>query len=260
MKMKQMMKRVLACTLAIVMLLTIAPIHAEAKTVALHKVYSQKQINDRIGVIRDYYYNKQKQLDTKTQKVFLYPDTFTITYYVHGKDLMFGYGVRGKTEYRLYFYNNQLVQMLVDAPGQSRKTYTQLYKKLEKIPYDEKVSEYMDFENYARKFMDRYSSPKNQILDDQAVVITKVSGNSIIYHKLAGFGGDGCMWTISKQAYKAKVSANVKIEDYSDDPMTPTYRNMKWLKKQVSSPYFGLAVSLDKKGNAVSKITVMYFP
>ena len=118
----------------------------------------------------------------------------------------------------------------------------------------------MDFECYARKFMDRYSSPQNQILDDQAVVITKVSGNTIIYHKLAGFGGDGCMWTISKQAYKAKVSANVKIEDYSDDPMTPTYRNMKWLKKQVSSPYFGLAVSLDKKGNAVSKITVMYFP
>ena len=69
--MKQIVKQFLLCTLTVAMILTIAPIHAEAKTVALHTVYSQKQISDRIGVIRDYYYNKPKQLRVTKQKIYL---------------------------------------------------------------------------------------------------------------------------------------------------------------------------------------------
>lgn len=257
--MKQIVKRFLLCTLTFAMILTIAPIHAEAKTVALHTVYSQKQISNRIGVIRDYYYNKPKQLRVTNQKIYLNTSTFTVSYYVHDKDLMFGYGVDGKTEYRMYFYNNQLIQLLVDAPGQSRKTYTQLYKKLETIFYDEHVAQYMKLENYARKAMDIYASSKRQILEGESVVITKVSKDTIVYHKVNFYGSDGCMWSIGKKAYKAKLSSNVKIEDYSYDPMEPTYRNVQWLKKRVSSPYLGLAVHLKKDGNKISKITTQYF-
>ena len=260
MKMKQTMKRLLACILVVAMFLTIAPIDAEAKTNALHTVFSQKQVNDRIGVIRDYYYNKPKQLTVRKQKVRLNSGTFTISYYIHDKDLMFGYGVNGKTEYRLYFYKNQLIQLLVDAPGKSRKTFTQLYKKLGHVFYDEDVYDYMNLENYARKEMDHYSSPKNQILEDQAIMITKVSGNTIVYHKLNCYGSDGGIGSIEKKAYKAKLKSNVTIEDCSDNPDTPTYRNLNWLKKQVSSPNLGLEVDLEKSGNMISKIRVMYFP
>ena len=260
MKMKQTMKRLLACTLAVAMLLSIAPIRAGAKTNVLHTVFSQKQVNDRIDVIRNYYYNKPKQLTVRQQKVRLNSGTFTISDYVHGKDLMFGYGVNGKTEYRLYFYKNQQIQLLVDAPGKSRKTFTQLYKKMEPGFDDEDLYVYMQLENYARKEMDNYSSPKNQILEDQAIMITKVSGNTIIYHKLNCYGPDGYIGSIEKKAYKAKLKSNVTIEDYSDNPYTPTYRNLSWLKKQVSSPNLGLEVDLKKDGNKISKIRVMYFP
>ena len=260
MKMKQTMKKLYICTLAVMMLVTMMPICTQAKTAALHTVFSQKQVNDRISEIRDYYYNKPKQLTIKKQKIRLDSGTCTISYYVHGKDLMFGYVLDGKTEYRMYFYKNQLIQMLVDAPGKTRKTYTQLYTELEHTFYDEAVLDYMMMENFARKAMDRYASPKKQILVDQPVVITGISGNWITYHKLAGYGSDGCMWSIGKTAYKAKLSSNVKIEDYSNDPMTPAYRNTKWLKKQVSEPNFGEAVCLTKRGNTVSKVTIIYFP
>ena len=260
MKMKQTMKRLLACTLAVVMLLTIAPIRAGAKTNASHAVFSQKQVNDRIKVIRNYYYNKPKQLTVRKQKVRLNSGTFTISYYIHDKDLMFGYGVNGKTEYRLYFYKNQLIQLLVDAPGKSRKTYTQYYNKIGNAPADEELYQYMRMENYARKVMDSFSSPKNQILEDQSIMITKVSGDTIVYHKLNCYGPDGCIGSIEKKAYKAKLKSNVRIADCSNDPDTPTYRNLSWLKNQVSSPELGLEVDLKKDGNKISQITVMYFP
>lgn len=260
MKMKQTMKRWLVYILAVAMIVALVPTRTEAKTCAQHTVFTKKQINERISTIRDFYYNKPKQLAIKKQNVSLYGDNFTISYYIHDKDLMFGYGVAGKTEYRLYFYKTQLIQLLVDEPGKPRKTYTQLYKKLETTFYDESLALYMDLENYARKKMESYSSPKNKILSREPVVITKVSGNTIVYHKLAGYGSDGCMWSIGATSYKAKVSSHVKIEDYSTNPVTPTYRSMNWLKKNVSSPYLGLAGVFEKSGKTVSNITIAYYP
>ena len=110
MKMKQTMKRWLAYILAVAMIVALVPTRTEAKTCAQHTVFSKKQINERISTIRDYYYNKPKQLTIKKQNVSLYGDNFTISYYIHDKDLMFGYGVDGKTEYRLYFYKTQLIR------------------------------------------------------------------------------------------------------------------------------------------------------
>lgn len=242
------------------MFVALIPTHAEAKTSALHTVFSEKQINERIREIRDYYYNKPKQLTIKKQKVVLGNEAFTISYYIHGKDLMFGYGSSGKKEYRLYFYKNQLIRLLVDASGKARKTYTQLYKKLEKTFYDAVLDQYMRLENYARKEMGSYYAAKKKILDKQSVIIAKISGNEITYHKVACYGSDGCMWSIDTTAYKAKVGSSVKIKDYSSDPMTATDRSLKWLKREVSSPYLGLMVDLAKKGNVVSKISVSYTP
>ena len=54
MKMKQTMKKLYICTLAVMMLVTMMPICTQAKTAALHTVFSQKQVNDRISEIQDY--------------------------------------------------------------------------------------------------------------------------------------------------------------------------------------------------------------
>ena len=159
----------------------------------------------------------------------------------------------------MYFYKDQLVRLLVDKPGKSRKTYEQLYKRLESTFYDDKVAQYMQFENYARKEME-YTTPKTeQILDNDIVLITGVTRDTIIYHKLNTYGSDGCLWSIDKKPYKAKLGSNVLIKDFSTNPYKGTKRNRQWIKSQTSGKYLGCAAALDKKGNLVSRIKAVYF-
>ena len=99
-----------------------------AETVAKHKIFSEKTIQKRIAEIKDYYYNQPKTL---TKKSIEYRDKYSdeavirFDYYLHGKDLMFAYGVetKQKTEYRLYFYKDQIIKVLIDKKGKKRQTH-----------------------------------------------------------------------------------------------------------------------------------------
>ena len=174
---------------------------------------------------------------------------------------MFAFGTAGKSEYRMYFYKNQLIRLLVDKSGQKRKTYEQLYKKLSTgVMYDESLAEYMSLENYGRELMESVSSPKNYVENSQTVVITKVSGDSIVYHKLYCYGPDGCIWSIGKKAYKAKITSNTRILDGSESPSNVVRRDRNWLKKRVSGFGIRYAVSLSGSGSTLSKIEGIYFP
>ena len=232
----------------------------QAKTTAKHTVYTEKQVERRIKKIQDYYYNKKNLLKVRNQKISLPSvEDCSVSYYIHGKDLMFGYGVSGKTEYRMYFYKNQLIRLLVDEPREDRKTYKQLYTKLTTSSYDENVNLYMMFENFARKQMEYASSKIKRIVTNGPILITKMSGKYIIYHKLNCYGADGAMWSIDKKVYKAKISSNTAILDSSENPDQSAKKNLAWLKKRVNGKYIGYAVYLSADGNVVSEIEGIYF-
>ena len=250
----------LTALLSIMMILPHDPVSIQAKTTAGHTVFSKKEVENRIKKIQDYYYNKKKSLKIRNQNICLSSGkNCKISYYIHGKDLMFGYGSSEKTEYRMYFYKNQLIRLLVDRPEKKRKTYQQLYKKLDTIAYDANLDQYMMFENYARKLMEYATAKTKKILTNQPVLITKVSGNDIIYHELNCYGSDGAMWSISKKTYKAKVNSKVIVLDGSNNPNRYDKQNMNWLKKRVSDNNIGYAVYLSAKGKTISKIEGIYF-
>lgn len=231
-------------------------------TVAHHKVYDTKTIDTRIDTIRDYYYNKADKL-SKTNATFTcwYGSknrSFKFTYYMHGKDLMFAYGTQGKNEFRLYFYNNQLIEMLVDEPGTDRKTFKQMYDQLESTWYDADLEFYMSMENHARRIIESTLSKTKKIVTNEMVIITKVSGSKIVYHKLYTYGSDGCLWTMDTKLYTASLSSNVKIEDYSSDPMNYTSRSKHWLYKSCKKS-LGCACGLEQKNGKINVITCPYW-
>ncbi|HEX3076833.1 MAG TPA: hypothetical protein VHQ24_08230 [Lachnospiraceae bacterium] len=228
-------------------------------TIAHHKVYSSKTISNRIETIRDYYYNKPSKLTTKSSSFTFIDKTYKFTYYLNGKDLMFAYGTQGKNEYRLYFYENQLIQMLVNKMGSShKKTYTQLYKKLETTWYEETLSFYMDMESYARRVVESTIPKTTKIVTDTDVIITQVYGSKITYHKLYAYGSDGCLWTMDPIPYTATLASNVKIEDYSGSPSEYKSRSVNWLK-DASKGFLGCACDLEEKKGKVSKIVCPYW-
>ena len=255
-------RRIATFVLALALLFASMPNVVQAAKVPDHTVFSKKQVDARIKTIQDYYYNKSRQLKTVKKTIEVdYGKKCNVIYYIHGKDLMFAFGTAGKSEYRMYFYKNQMIRLLVDKPGQKRKTYEQLYKKLSTgVMYDESLAEYMSLENYGRELMDSVSSPKNYVENSQTVVITKVSGDSIVYHKLYCYGPDGCIWSIGKKAYKAKITSNTKILDGSESPSNAVRRDKTWLKKRVSGFGMRYAVSLSGSGSTLSKIEGIYFP
>lgn len=254
-------EKILATLLVVIMILPLLkPALVQAKTVAKHTVFSEKQVEKRISKIQDFYYNKKDQLRIRNQKICLPSgEDCSVSYYIHGKDLMFGYGTSGKTEYRMYFYKDQLIRLLVDNPGKERKTYKQLYKKLKTAFYDKNVNQYMMFENFARKLMGDAASKAKKILTKQPMLITKVSGEYIIYHKLNCYGSDGSMWSIDKKAYKAKINTKTVVLDWSENPSKAEKQNLNWLKGCVSGTEIGCAVLLSANRNTVSKIEGMYF-
>jgi hypothetical protein len=248
---------------AIIVLALLTPIllskTAQAKMVAGHTVFTERVVEKRIAIIRDYYYNKMDKLLIRKQKMYTDDGVCTMNYYIHGTDLLFGYGTDGKKEYRLYFYQNQLVRMLVDQSGKSRKTYKQLYKKLPKTWSDSNLNAYMTMENYARKEMAYSIKKTNKIISKRIVLITRICGNTIIYHTLNGYGSDGYMWSIGKKAYKAKLSSAVRISDYSNSPLKSSRRTMAWLRSSVSAPSLGQTVYLSSDGAYVTKLQIPYF-
>lgn len=263
MKRKIMFKSFIAGLFAFaVMLIPAVNTEASQTKVAGHTVFSEKQIDARIKIIQKYYYNMPNKLTIRKQNIRTNGSVLKMKYYIHGKDLMFGFGIFGKTEYRLYFYKNQLVRMLVDKPGKSRKTYRQLYKRLENSDFslfNSTLSMYMVQEGRARIMMDYVNSKTKKILLNDMVVITKVSGNKIVYHKLDCYGPDGWIGSIGSRAYVAYLSSNVKIRDMSESPDWQVKRSVKWLKKKAEGSSIGWAANLYAKGNKITKIVCPYF-
>ena len=100
--------------------------YTKAETINGHKVYTKKLIEKkidekelikkRIDEIRYYYYKQPKKL-TKKKAVFYRSYTkeyIKFDYYLKGNDLLFAFGTSKGTEYRLYFYKNQLITMYID--------------------------------------------------------------------------------------------------------------------------------------------------
>lgn len=244
--------------LAIIVFLPHESVMARTKTVSGHTVFSENEIEKRIRKIKDYYYNNKKALKIRNRKIRLsFNEICNVSYYIHGKDLLFAYGVAGTTEYRMYFYKNQLIRLLVDENGKERKTYQQLYKKLDKVSYDEQVGEYMMFENYARKEMEYAMPIIEKIITNQSVVITKISGNYIVYHKLNIYGSSGALWSISKEVYKAKVSSTLQVLDGHMSPEKYKKHNLSWLKKEVLNGDVGGCWLYGKEG-IVDKIELYH--
>lgn len=240
--------------LAIIVLLPHESVLARTKTVSGHTIFSENEIEKRIRKIKDYYYNNQKALKIRNR----IKGGCNVTYYIHGKDLLFAYGVAGTTEYRMYFYKNQLIRLLVDENGKERKTYQQLYKKLGKV-YNKNVYEYMWLENYARQEM-AYTMPINEkVIKNETVLISKISGNYIIYHTFKSYDPYGELWSISKEAYKTKVSSKVQVLDRRMGPDKYEKHNLSWLKKQALNDGVGEGYLYGKEGR-VYKIELPYNP
>ena len=115
---------------------------AKAEIVANHEIFSNKTVESRVKKIQDYYYNNPKLLTVKTAIFYdwtLKDKDVKFNYYLKDKELMFAYGKGQGIEYRLYFYKNQLIRMVIDKKGEKRKTYTQLYKKLKHLEESEEI-------------------------------------------------------------------------------------------------------------------------
>ena len=163
----------------LITLFTLLPsgkITAKAETVANHEIFSNKNVETRVKEIQNYYYNKSKLLTVKTATFYDW------TLQGKNKELMFAYGKGQGIEYRLYFYENQLIRMVIDKKGEKRKTYTQLYKKLKHLEESEEIYLCMNLENLFRiKIADEFPR-KNRVKSEEEVYITNISKGKITYH------------------------------------------------------------------------------
>ena len=265
--------------LFLMVLITMIPgkaAYAKTETIAEHKVFSKKTIEKRIAEIKHYYHKEPKKLTVKNGIYFdwsISGKNINFTYYFKGKDLMFAYAEGSdKTQYRLYFYKNQLIQMLVDKNGNSknRKTYTQLYKKLESFDYDENLYRYMNFENFLR-IKQAALLPKTVRTEDNELpdyirpdystflVITGVEGTSITYHFGKGYGTDGFMLSIYTKAYVSELAKNVKIKDSVADPVLYEDKNLDWLKDYLKKCDY-MCAEIKMKNGKVVEILRPYIP
>ena len=113
---------------AVFTLLPAGKMAAKAETVANHEIFSNKTVESRVKEIQDYYYNKSKLLTVKT---VIFNDwtlkgknkDVKFNYYLKDKELMFAYGKGQGIEYRLYFYKNQLIRMVIDKKEKPTHSY-----------------------------------------------------------------------------------------------------------------------------------------
>ena len=226
----------------------------KAKTVAEHEIFSNKEVKERIAEIKDYYYNKRDELARKNA-VFHHwifaGEKANFTYYLDDEELMFAYGKDKDTEYRLYFYNNQLIQLLIDKKGAKRKTYTQLYKKLDTSNYDDTLNLYMELEDFSIIRLDNIVSKTSKIVTGDRVFITGISNKSVTYHLGHGCGKDMSIRSLYPEVYTAAMTKNVKIKDYTQDPVKYKSRSVKWLKEKIGN-YLDVCILVTKNGKLVA--------
>lgn len=210
-----------------------------AKTVAKHTIFSEKTIKKRISEIQNYMCKSSKKLTVKTAKFSDWTlkgndKNVKFNYYLNDRDLLFAYGSGKGVEYRLYFYEKQLVRMLVDKKGEKRKTYTQLYKKLMTDYEETELYIYMKLENIFRiKLADEYPR-KERAKDDNCIFITAISGDEITYHTGdSTLGPGGSVASLDAESYTAELADSVEIWDYTDSPTEYEARTLDWLKNNM---------------------------
>ena len=231
----------------------------QAETSNNHKVFTQKIVDRRIAEIRNYYYKHPKKLTVK-KTIYDRPyikEKINFNYYLKGNDLMFAYGTSTDKEYRLYFYKNQLIRMLVDEKGKGRVTYDQLYKH-SFVNYPE-VIDYIDFENFFKiKYASLYKKTSVKKLDDY-VFITNISATDLTYHTGKTSDADGYIWTLGTKAYIAKLGRKVKVLDGSLSPGQIEKRTLNWLRSNLTSGGCREARVKVKNGKVV-EIEIPYQP
>lgn len=234
-----------------------------AKTVAKHKIFSETTIQKRIAEIKDYYYNKPKKL---TKKNILFDDMDTkikFTYYLNGKDLLFAYG-KGeyKEEYRLYFYKNQLIRLLINEGGKKSKTCNQLYKKLSKNPdsaeYDDELKLYMELESYFRIKYASLFAKQDGTKTIKWIYITDISNTSLTYHTGESYFYETGIVSLDAKAYTAILSKNVKIKSYWNAPLEYELKTVDWLKENFGSRGNYIPASLKEKNGKIVEVSLMY--
>ena len=231
----------------------------QAETINNHKVFTQKIVDRRIAEIRNYYYKHPKKLTVK-KTIYDRPyikEKINFNYYLKGNDLMFAYGTSTDKEYRLYFYKNQLIRMLVDEKGKGRVTYDQLYKH-SFVNYPE-VIDYIDFENFFKiKYASLYKKTSVKKLDDY-VFITNISATDLTYHTGKTSDADGYIRTLGTKAYIAKLGRKIKVLDGSLSPGQIEKRTLNWLRSNLTSGGCWEARVKVKNGKVV-EIEIPYQP
>ena len=225
-----------------------------AKTVAKHKIFSETTIQKRIAEIKDYYYNQPKKL---TKKNILFDDMDTkikFTYYLNGKDLM--------EEYRLYFYKNQLIRLLINEDGKKSKTCNQFYKKLSKntdsAEYDDELKLYMELESYFRIKYASLFTKEDGTKSIKWIYITDISNTSLTYHTGESYFYETGIVSLDAKAYTAKLSKNVKIKSYWNAPLEYELKTVDWLKENFGSRGNYIPASLKEKNGKIVEVSLMY--
>ena len=235
-------------------LFSLKSVIAKAETVAEHEIFSNDEVKETIADIKDYYYNKKDKLTIKNvvfKHWFFDGGKANFTYYLKDDELMFAYGKNKNTEYRLYFKDNQLIQLLVDKKGKKRKTYTQFYKKLATSGYDDELNLYMEFEDFSIIRLDDVVAKTSKIVTGERVFITGISNNNLIYHLGHGCGKDNSIRSLYPEPYIVKMTKNVKIKDYTINPVKPKLRSVKWLKERIGD-YLDVCNLITKNGKLIA--------
>ena len=245
-------------------LLPSGKITAKAETVADHEIFSSKTVESRVKEIQDYYYNKSKLLTVKTATFYDWTlkgknKDVKFNYYLKDKELMFAYGKGQGKEYRLYFYKNQLIRMVIDKKGEKRKTYTQLYKKLKHLEESEEIYLCMNLENLFRiKLADEFPR-KNRTKSEEVAYITNISKGEITYHTGIIYGPGAMYLSLDAASYTAKLDSKVQVLDYSESPTEPETRSLKWLINDLSKTKSGFVLcNIIAENSKIISIELLY--
>lgn len=231
-----------------------------AETVANHQIFSEKIVKKRIAEIKKYYYKQPDKL-TKRKISFggniLPGGIIKFTYYLKGKDLLFAYGKNDDMKFRLYFHENQLIQMIYDEKGKKRAVYTQLYKELSDVNdyLAGDVQIYMEFENLFKKEYSAHLKKPDGTKTIKPVIITEALDKSITYHTCKVYGK---YIYFDTKAYTAKLSNKVKVKSHYIKPLEDgsTYKkeNLDDLKYGIDYLNYVEADIKEKNGKIVEII------
>lgn len=263
---KNTLKNILICLVfGIAMFCAFPSTIKAARKNAEHTVYADSVVESRLSTIRDYYYNKPSLLTQKNMSGTIFSswgDKVNMTYYLHGSDLMFGYGTIGKTELRLYFLRGQLIELYVDEPGKTRNAYRQLYKNLPNFSFEEssEYAFYFSMEDMATTLLDQGRKTGKKRKNGECFVgITKITGTRVYFRNAYCYGPDGWVSVMGTKLYSIPCGKNLRVIDDSDLETPNASRNRDWIKSRIRNGAYGMLCNVKIESGVVSEIYCPYF-